>query len=87
MKRVFLWLIAALAMLYVLIMGPLIDPLPLLDEAAAMAVFAFSMRALGYDVTRWLPIVRRFRGGASGRRPGHPQRSQPAGKKDVVIDV
>lgn len=94
MKRLFLWCIAFLAIVYVLVMGPLIDPLPLLDEATALAVFAYAMRALGYDVARWLPFVGRFRGGISGRRrnpvpppSGPPPRPKPAEKEDVIIDV
>ncbi len=92
-KRLFLWIIAALSGLYLLLMGPLIDPLPLLDEAVVIGVLAFALRALGFDVTRWIPLVRRFRrsvGGGPGGRPSTPG-SRPSGprtaEKDVIIDV
>ncbi|MCF7732146.1 MAG: hypothetical protein K9N23_10680 [Akkermansiaceae bacterium] len=93
MKRLFLWLLAILSGLYLLILGPLIDPLPFLDEAAALAVFAFVMRALGYDVARWIPILRNFKGREPSRNPGGTPpspgrpRPKPAERPDEVIDV
>ena len=67
-KRILLWFVAIISGLYLLLLGPILDPLPFLDEAAALAVFAFAMRALGYDVVRWIPFVRQIRGGLKGRQ-------------------
>jgi hypothetical protein len=93
-KRIFLWLIASLCGLYLLVMGPLIDPIPFLDEATALAVLAYVLRALGYDVARWIPVIRHFRGRVPGPRGGPPPvpnggRPQPktAEKEGPVIDV
>lgn len=89
-----LWLIASLCGLYLLVMGPLIDPLPFLDEATALAVLAYVLRALGYDVTRWIPVIRHFRSRVPAPRGGPPpfpngDRPQPktAEKEGPVIDV
>ena len=92
MKRIVLWLLAILSGLYLLILGPLIDPLPFLDEAVALAVFAFVMRALGYDVARWIPILRNFKSRIPSSRPAPPPPSgragpKPAERPDDVIDV
>lgn len=94
MKRFFLWFIAGLCGLYLLVMGPLIDPLPFLDEATALGILAYVMRALGYDVVRWIPVIRHFRGRVSGPRGGPPPfpgggKPQPktAEKDGPVIDV
>lgn len=90
-KRLFLWLVVALSGLYLLLMGPLFDPVPLVDEAVAIGVLAFALRALGYDVGRWIPLVRRFRrsaGGAPGAPPPAGGRSRPRNaEKDAIIDV
>lgn len=93
MKRKFFWLIAILSGLYLLVVGPLIDPLPFLDEAAALAVFAFAMRMLGFDVSRWLPFLRGVKGGTpqAGRPSTGPPPVPPAPKTaerdGPVIDV
>lgn len=97
MKRIFLWFIAGLCGLYLLVMGPLIapfDPIPFIDEATVLGVFAYVMRALGYDVVRWIPVIRHFRGRVSGPRGGPPPfpgggKPQPktAEKDGPVIDV
>lgn len=66
--------------LYLLIAGPLPDPLPIIDEATALLVFVKSMAYLGYDVTRWLPFLRK------GRRDGSPAKA-PRNPADVTVDV
>ncbi len=64
--------------LYLLIMGPLPDPLPIIDEATALLIFVKSMAYLGIDVTRFVPFL--------GRRKS----MQPRGSKSAsgpTIDV
>ncbi|MEO7100589.1 MAG: hypothetical protein ABI162_14600 [Luteolibacter sp.] len=78
MKRRIAWILAILSGLYLLIIGPLPDPVPIVDEAMALMIFVKSMAYLGYDVTRWIP----FLGKGRGTKP-----PQAVGKKGVTIDV
>lgn len=80
MKRRIAWILATCSGLYLLIAGPLPDPLPIIDEATALLVFVKSMAYLGYDVTRWLPFLRK------GGRGGGPAKS-PRNPADATVDV
>jgi hypothetical protein len=41
---------------YLLTMGPMPDPLPIVDEALMLMVFVQALAARGVDVRKWLPF-------------------------------
>lgn len=63
----------------------IIDPLPFLDEAILLAIFTKSVAYLGFDVTRFLPFLRR-KGSKSATPPAQPA-SSPSGAPGPTIDV
>ena len=71
MTRIIAWLFAIASGLYLLIMGPMVgplDPLPLIDEAMALAIFLKSTSYLGYDFRRFIPFLRKRGGGKKKAR-------------------
>ena len=78
MKRRIAWFLAIFSGLYLLIMGPLPDPLPIIDEATALLIFVKSMSYLGFDVMRFVPFLS---GRKNGKAPGAREAS------DQTIDV
>lgn len=67
---------AVISGLYLLLAGPMPDPIPLVDEGWMLMIFMASMKVLGWDVRRWLPFMGKHRNRASTERP--PQRASGA---------
>lgn len=80
MKRKLAWAGAIISGLYLLTIGPLpfpvMDPLPFIDEAVALAFFLKCTSVLGFDMRKFLPFLKKT------NKPSVPTRT-----KDVTIDV
>ena len=78
MKRRIAWFLAIFSGLYLLIMGPLPDPLPIIDEATALLIFVKSMSFLGFDVMRFVPFL-------SGRKTGKTPRARDTSGRTIDV--
>ena len=78
MKRRIAWFLAIFSGLYLLIMGPLPDPLPIIDEATALLIFVKSMSFLGFDVMRFVPFL-------SGRKMGKTPRARDTSGRTIDV--
>lgn len=58
MKKFIALLFSIASGLYLLIGGPMPDPIPLIDEGLALAVFVSSMGVLGIDLRRYVPFLK-----------------------------
>lgn len=54
MKKVFALLFAILSGIYLVVGGPLPDPIPFVDEGMAFLIFINSLAALGLDLRRFV---------------------------------
>ena len=80
MKRRIAAIAAVISGLYLLVIGPMPDPILFVDEGLMLLVFVTSMKVLGYDVTRWLPFM------GKGKVPPVPRK--PADKaRNATVDV
>ena len=59
MKRAIALFLVVFSAAYLLVIGPMPDPVPVIDEALALMVLVQSLAALGINVRRWLPWLRR----------------------------
>jgi hypothetical protein len=65
----FIALIFAIVSGVYVILGPIPDPLPFLDEATALLIFVKSMAVLGFDLSRFVPFLGR-KGKTPAKAPG-----------------
>jgi hypothetical protein len=59
MKRKLAWMGAILSALYLLTLGILPDPILLIDEGIAFAIFLKCTQSLGYDFMKYIPFFRK----------------------------
>ena len=80
MKRFFALILALVSGGYLLTMGPMPDPLPIVDEALMLVIFVQALAALGIDIRRWLPLF--------GKKMPDPQRAtERSSEYKRTIDV
>lgn len=79
MNKRFAKTLAIVSGLYLLLLGPLPDPLPLIDEGLMMMVFLASMKALGKDGNPWLALF--------GRKTKADSTGFSERARDATIDV
>ena len=56
MRKVLALFFALISGIYLMVMGVTPDPLPIIDEATALLILVGSLRALGFDISRFLPF-------------------------------
>lgn len=79
MKRKLAWIGVILSALYLLTIGILPDPIPLIDEGIALAVLLKCSSYLGYDLLKWLPFLQ--------KKKTYPASSRRRTTKNITIDV
>lgn len=57
MKKFIAAVFACISGVYLVFLGWIPDPLPIIDEATALIVFVKSMAVLGIDLTRFIPFL------------------------------
>lgn len=57
MKKFIAAVFALISGVYLVFLGWIPDPLPIIDEATALIVFVKSMAVLGVDLTRFIPFL------------------------------
>lgn len=57
MKKFIAAVFAGVSGVYLVFLGWIPDPLPIIDEATALIVFVKSMAVLGVDLTRFIPFL------------------------------
>lgn len=57
MKKFIATVFAGISGVYLVFLGWIPDPLPIIDEATALIVFVKSMAVLGVDLTRFVPFL------------------------------
>ena len=69
MKKFIAAVFACISGVYLVFLGWIPDPLPIIDEATALIVFVKSMAVLGIDLTRFIPFLGKKTKGAT-KAPG-----------------
>ena len=59
MRKFIAAVFACISGVYLVFLGWIPDPLPIIDEATALIVFVKSMAVLGVDLTRFIPFLGR----------------------------